>query len=155
MTISDTRYNLPIDTRERAVAELTDVLGPVARQGTTVTYSDAVSNLSTVHLTADSTAFHALLGDVSGASFDAGAPLLSAVVVAKDSGQPGGVSTTSHASSALTCPTSRPRRACSGAHTSTRSIAGGAEDRRGADDAGRVWPAPDDEAEGSKGCGAP
>ena len=88
--MSDTRYNLPIDTWERAVAELTDVLVPVARRGTTVTYSDAVSNLSTVHLTADSTAFHVLLGDVSRASFDAGAPLLSAVVVAKDSGQPGG-----------------------------------------------------------------
>ncbi len=88
--MSDTRYNLPIDTWERAVAELTDVLVPVARRGTTVTYSEAVSNLSTVHLTGDSTAFHVLLGDVSRASFDAGAPLLSAVVVAKDSGQPGG-----------------------------------------------------------------
>jgi hypothetical protein len=85
-----TRYNVPVDTWEGAVGELVDMLAAVARRGQTTTYSEVTARLRTLRLSPESHVFHALLGDVSRRTFDEGAPLLSAVVVTKDTGRPGG-----------------------------------------------------------------
>lgn len=66
------------------------MLADVARRSTTITYGDAVAQLKSVTVTPDSRAFHHMLADVSVRAFDLGAPLLSAVVVDKGDGRPGG-----------------------------------------------------------------
>lgn len=49
-----------------------------------------VARLTSVTLEPESYAFHHMLGSVSARAFDEGGPLLSAVVVHKDDGRPGG-----------------------------------------------------------------
>lgn len=88
--MSEIRFNIPAEAWRRAVDELYELLADVARRGTTIAYSDVVTRLTTVALEPDSYAFHHMLGEVSARSFDEGAPLLSAVVVHKDDGRPGG-----------------------------------------------------------------
>lgn len=90
MTDHQRRFNLPIEIWDAAVDELHDLLVEVARRRATISYSDVVAAMRTVSLPPDSTAFHHMLGDVSARTFDDGAPLLSAVVVHKHDGKPGG-----------------------------------------------------------------
>ena len=88
--MGETRFNIPVETWDAAVDEIHELLVPVARRRETVTYSDVVARLNAVTLEPDSSAFHHMLGDVSTRTFDEGAPLLSAVVVHKGDGRPGG-----------------------------------------------------------------
>lgn len=83
------RYHVPLADWERAVDELTQLLADVAHRGCTTTYSEVTPKLRTIRLGPDSYAFHALLGDVSRRAFDEGAPLLSVVVIGKETGRPG------------------------------------------------------------------
>lgn len=87
---SQRRFNIPLDTWHRAVDELFELLVDVARRRGIVAYGDVVSQLRIVTLEPDSSAFHHMLGEVSARAFDEGAPLLSAVVVHKHDGRPGG-----------------------------------------------------------------
>jgi hypothetical protein len=90
--VAETRFNIPMASWELAVDQLYGMLEEVARRGprTTITYGEVVDRLTAVRLEPDSHAFHHMLGDVSTRSFDASGPLLSAVVVHKDDGRPGG-----------------------------------------------------------------
>lgn len=90
MTETQRRFNIPIETWDAAVDELYDLLVGVARQRSKVSYGAVVARMHTISLPPDSTAFHHMLGDVSAQAFDEGAPLLSAVVVHKHDGKPGG-----------------------------------------------------------------
>ena len=90
MTGDDRRFNIPRATWDAAVDELYDLLVPVARRREALAYGAVVAQMRTVSLPPDASAFHHMLGDVSTRAFDEGAPLLSAVVVKKDDGKPGG-----------------------------------------------------------------
>lgn len=90
MSAAVRRFNVPTETWDAAVDEVYDLLAEVARRSETISYGAVVARMSTISLAPDSTAFHHLLGDVSKRAFDEGAPLLSAVVVHKDDGKPGG-----------------------------------------------------------------
>ena len=90
MTEPRPRFNIPAQTWDAAVDELHGLLVLVARRRSTVSYSTAASSMATVSLPPDSSAFHHMLGDVSARALDDGAPLLSAVVVHKHDGKPGG-----------------------------------------------------------------
>jgi hypothetical protein len=85
-----TRFNIADDVWEAAVDEIFDLLLAVARRRTTTTYSDVVSRMRTVHLEPDSHAFHSMLGDASRRAFDEGGPLLSVVVLGRETHRPGG-----------------------------------------------------------------
>jgi hypothetical protein len=84
-----TRYGITPEEWDRAVDEVEDILVGVARRRGEITYSEVVDRVTTVRLSANSPAFHQMLGDVSARAFDAGAPLLSAVVIRKGDGYPG------------------------------------------------------------------
>lgn len=88
--MSETRFNIPVETWDATVDEIHDLLVPVAHRRETIPYGDVVARLSAVTREPDSSAFHHMLGDVSSRTFDEGAPLLSAVVVHKGDGRPGG-----------------------------------------------------------------
>jgi hypothetical protein len=84
------RFKIPALDWERAVDELYGLLVDVARRQETITYSETVVRLSAVRLDPEAYAFHAMLGEVSERTFDEGGTLLSAVVVHKGDGRPGG-----------------------------------------------------------------
>jgi hypothetical protein len=88
--VAETRFNISSDTWEQAVDEIAELLVGIAQRGKTITYGEVVARLTTIRLEPDAHAFHHMLGDVSTRAFDQGAPLLSAVVVHKHDGLPGG-----------------------------------------------------------------
>lgn len=88
--MTNSRFNIPVETWDATVDEIHDLLVPVAHRRETIPYGDVVARLSAVTLEPNSSAFHHMLGDVSSRTFDEGAPLLSAVVVHKGDGRPGG-----------------------------------------------------------------
>jgi hypothetical protein len=85
-----TRFNITPDVWEQAVTEIFDMLIGVARRRTTTTYSDVASRIQCVRLEPESHAFHWMLGDTSRRAFDAGGPLLSVVVLGRETHRPGG-----------------------------------------------------------------
>ncbi len=71
------------ERRERAKAEILDVLSGVARARKTISYWALVQKLRSVHLGPDDPALHAMLGEVSTAEARAGRGMLSVLVVHK------------------------------------------------------------------------
>jgi hypothetical protein len=84
-----TRFHISPGLWQTAVDEIYELLVQIARKESRVTYSEVVERLNSVRLEPDSHAFHAMLGDVSRRAFDEGGPLLSAVVVGKETQVPG------------------------------------------------------------------
>lgn len=75
--------------RETAKQQIRDVLYDVARRRKTITYVDLVSRVDAMSLHERSGDLHQILGEISEEEDAAGKGMLSAVVVAKESGVPG------------------------------------------------------------------
>lgn len=85
----DTYYGFPIDQWEKAKEEVRDILISKAKQQDLITYTDLVTQMTTIRLEPDSYALPRLLWEVTSKECASGRGMLTAIVVHKDDNRPG------------------------------------------------------------------
>lgn len=78
------RHGFDSEVWERAREEARQILIQRAREGRTIAYSELAAELDTVRLEPNSSAFHAILDEISCSENAAGRGMLSALVIRKD-----------------------------------------------------------------------